>query len=265
MRDKNNIVWSSTATHDFWLYEATDAEVVFEYKEYHDPDAIASDYQPDIDFARKELYNEYSADEDYEMLGELKLAGDSEVIEMYCDYFGAEAVTVDDMRSYLAYGDADYDADYEDLEMNIAPEIAQQCYNDYLWVIGNYERWDGGHIAFAFYDNAKKGVISICYPGYDSHSKLLDDDGNIVFTESTHDTPMGGTYMTLYSIKDENVWDAAEEYLNNDYIVTDNDGKEWHIPEYWGYEADILEISEDADALSALIDMGYLTPVRALF
>ena len=228
MRDKDNIVWSSTANTDFWLYDATDEDVIDQYSEYYDDDVILMD-------------------------------GESANI----DTVSADEMDVDEMRSVLADDNYLEELDYEELEQYIAPAVAGQCYNNYLWFIGNYQRWSGGHEALGFYDNAEDGLISVCYPNYDSHSELLNDDGSLVFTEYTHDTPMGGTYMTLYSIKDADTWNAAEDWLNTEYTELDTEGNERHIPEYWGYEADISDVAEDFDVVRELIERGYLTPVSA--
>lgn len=192
-------------------------------------------------------------------------APDEEIIDAYNETsWGSndEEITVDEMREYFA-SDYDYDPDYEDMEWNVAPSIASHCYADCLWLIGNYQRWNGGHQALAYYSDAEDGIISVCYPDYDSTSMLIDVDGDLAFTEYTHDTPTGGTMMYLYSFKDQAAWDAAEEYINTEYTEKDSDGNDRHIPEYWGYEASIDDLAEDYDAVKDWIDHGWLTPIKA--
>ena len=263
MRDKDKVVWSSDGTSDFWLYEATESEVAGEYSLLDSDDYIIKDYQPHIDDARNELLNMYIEDGDSESAVEILNASDDKVVDLYCDYFGAEAIDLDDARSRLSYKDDAWDPDYEDLEDSIAPAVAEQCYHNYLWMIGNYQRWNGGREALGFFTDAEQGLISTCYPNYDSTAELINDDGNLAFTEYTHDTPMGGTLMTLYSFKDKASFDAAEEYINTEYTETDYEGNQRHIPEYWGYEASIDDLAEDFNAVSAWIDNGWLTPVSA--
>ena len=140
------------------------------------------------------------------------------------------------------YCSSDYDADYEDLKYDIAPAVAKQCYGGHLWFIGNYQRWDGGREAMGYYDDAEKGLVDVCYPNYDSHSWLVNEDGAVVFGESNHDAPMGGTSMTLYSFKDRQAYDAADNEEDGDGV-------------YYG--------NEDFASVKHWIEQGWLTPVDA--
>ena len=130
-----------------------------------------------------------------------------------------------------------------DLEESIIPAIENQCYNDMIWFIGNYQRWDGGHHALGFFDDVEKGIKKVCYPNYDSTAVLYDDDGELCFTEYSHDTPMGGTSMTLYSFKDAAAFDRANE-----------DGEDYDL---------VYDYAEDFDMVEKWIDEGLLTPVSS--
>ena len=148
----------------------------------------------------------------------------------------------DRLRSRLL-PDWDYDPDYEDLEEYIIPEIEKQCYNGMIWFIGNYQRWDGGRHALGFFDDVEKGLQKVCYPNYDSTAVLYDDDGDLCFTEYSHDAPMGGTAMTLYSFKNAAAFDRANE-----------DGEDYDL---------VYDYAEDFDMVEKWIDEGLLTPIDA--
>ena len=256
MRDLDKIVWSSTANHDYYFYKATDDEIRADYEEVFGEDFVLPS---EIDKLRQDIVDGYLDDGDLDSALEWKSVDDDEVL----DYYGYEVKDIDDMRSELANDEMSEVIDYDNLVESIAPEIERQCHNNVFWMVGNYQRWNGGHSAYAFFDDVEKGLVKVCYPNYDSTADLINDNGNLVFTEYTHDAPMGGTYMTLYSFKDADAWNAAEDWLNTEYTELDYEGNERHIPEYWGYEADISDVAEDADVLSAFIERGYLTPVSA--
>lgn len=136
----------------------------------------------------------------------------------------------------------DLDSDHEDLVESVIPEIEKQCYGNMIWVVGNYQRWDGGHSAVGYYDDVEKGIEDICYPNYDARTVLYEDEnGNVCFTEYSHDTPMGGTAMTLYSFKDRDAFDKA-----------DSDDEEGAV--YYD--------SEDPETVHGWIEKGYLTPIK---
>ena len=174
-------------------------------------------------------------------------ATDDEIIEQAQDYgYDLEDGDVDALRSKLA--DIESDTDYDDLKYNIAPEIDKQCPYSYLWLVGNYQRWDGGHSAIGFYTDASKGIISVCYPNYDSTSELYyNDEGNLSFTESSHDAPMGGTEMVLYRLRDEQAVDEIEN-LKDEY-------GDWYSITYSG---------DDPDAIYRWVEKGLLVPIKSL-
>lgn len=174
-------------------------------------------------------------------------ATDDEIIERAQEYgYDLEDDDIDALRSKLA--DVESTTDYEDLEYGIVPEIEKQCPYSYLWLVGNYQRWDGGHSAVGFYTDAAKGIISVCYPNYDSTSTLYyNDEGNLSFTESSHDAPMGGTEMVLYRLRDDQAIDEIEN-LKDEY-------GDWYSITYAG---------DDPDAVYRWIEEGLLVPIKSL-
>ena len=155
-----------------------------------------------------------------------------------------DKLTDDELADTIAQYFADPDFDYEDLREGVIPEIEKQCYNDMIWFVGKYQRWDGGRDAVGYFDHVAKGITDVCYPNYDSHSELYtDENGNLWFTEYTHDAPTGGTAMQLFSFKDRNAFDRAD---------TDNeDGADG-----------VYYDSEDPKTVHSWIEKGYLTPIK---
>lgn len=175
-------------------------------------------------------------------------------IEEYTDETTGE-IDIESIRNQIV--DSDYDADYEDLKMNVAPAIAKECPSDYLWVVGDYQRWDGARAALKCYTDAEQGVMDLCYPEYDSISELFyDSDGNLSWTEYTHDAPMGGTHMTFYRFKDQNTFDEFDrgEYEDPNDIA------------YYGkyYYGEVDYACEDPDVVRAWIEQGILVPIKSL-
>ncbi len=179
--------------------------------------------------------------------------GDIEEVKEYLEN-NREYMNIDDEEElsdseirdlvYDDYVSSDINYDYEDLVETVIPEIAKQCYGDMIWFVGNYQRWDGGHDAIGYFDDVENGIKSVCYPNYDSTAVLSrDENGNVVFSESSHDAPMGGTSMTLYSFKDKQSYDAADE--------DNEDGAEG-----------IYYDSEDPKTVHMWIEKGYLTPIK---
>lgn len=230
-KEQSSTLWSSTQDLD-WIYDATDDEII----------------------------NIYAFD-----FWEIPLkSGDVVTITDETDVatIPPEDVDIDAMRRDIARS-WDGETEFEYLTSTIIPEIEKQCAGNMIWAIGNYQRWDGGRRALGFYSDVEDGIKSLCYPEYDSSSALINDGGNLVFTESSHDAPMGGTAMTLYSFKDIASINAAEDYINEEYTEIDSEGIAHKIPEYWGYEASVDDLAEDFDAVDEWIQRGWLTPIDA--
>lgn len=138
------------------------------------------------------------------------------------------------------------DMDIEQLEEWIIPMIKKQCYNDCFWLVGNYQRWDGGTKAIGFMEEIAEGLLSVCYPSYDSHSWLYEEDGDILFSETNHDAPTGGTSMKLYSFKTPEDWNKAEEYL----------------PDYGVDDYTLYDDATDFELVEKWIEKGLLTPIK---
>lgn len=178
-----------------------------------------------------------------EMIEEIKANGwDEEEIN------GEPILNADDeeLREYLM--PQDLDLDYEDYKQSIEPMIEKQCYEDILVLSGKAANWRG---AFEACKVIKVGDFGeYLFPNYDAHTVIYcTDNDDLYYTESNHDTPMGGTAMYLYSFKDEDAYNKAEvEY--GKYFEDD--------------EPDMYYFAEWADytLIGTLIDMGILTPVK---
>lgn len=230
-RGQSTTIWRSTRDLDFWLDVATDEDIVDAYVANRNEVILKS--------------------------GETVSADEVDVA----------AIPFEDMDIDLMLRDitSNWDGEMEllDLTNAVIPEIEKQCADNMIWAIGNYQRWDGGHRALGFYSDVEDGIRSLCYPDYDSSSALINDGGNLVFTESSHDAPVGGTAMTLYSFKDNASINAAEDYINEEYTEIDSEGVAHKIPEYWGYEASVDDLAEDFEAVDEWIRHGWLTPIDA--
>ena len=166
-RGQSTTIWSSTQDLDFWLYDATNGEIVDAY-----------------------------VDNMYEVI--LKSGETVSADEVDVTAIPFEDMDIDRMLREIT-SNWDGEMELEDLTDVVIPEIEKQCAGNMIWAIGNYQRWDGGYHALGFYSDVEDGIRSLCYPNYDSSSALINDGGNLVFTESSHDAPVGGTAMTLYS------------------------------------------------------------------
>lgn len=230
-REQPTTIWSSTRDLYFWLDVATTEDIVDTYVENMNEVMLKS--------------------------GETVSADEVDVAAIPFEDMDIDSMLQDIM--------SDWDGEMElvDLTNSVIPEIEEQCAGNMIWAIGNYQRWDGGYHALGFYSDVEDGIRSLCYPDYDSSSALINDGGNLVFTESSHDAPMGGTSMTLYSFKDNASINAAEDYINEEYTEIDSKGVAHKIPEYWGYEASVEDFAEDFEAVDEWIRRGWLTPIDA--
>ena len=230
-REQSTTIWSSTQDLDFWWDDATTEDIVYTYVENMNEVILKS--------------------------GETVSADEMDVAEI-----PFEDMDVDSMLQDITSG-WDGEMELEALTNVVIPEIEKQCAGNMIWAIGNYQRWDGGYHALGFYSDVEDGIKKLCYPSYDSSSALINDRGNLVFTESSHDAPMGGTAMTLYSFKDNASINAAEDYINEEHTEIDSEGVAHKIPEYWGYEASVDDFAEDSVVVNEWIRRGWLTPIDA--
>ena len=156
-----------------------------------------------------------------------------------------EDVTEDDIREY--YLPSDIDLDYEDFIENIMPMVEKQCndYNETLVLFGSAANWQGSREACAII--RAEDFKDYIYPDYDAHTKIYSDNGALFYTQSSHDTPMGGTALYLYSFKSDDDYEKASHLC---------DTEDWE-----GDFADDAEYKEVGEA----IKQGFLTPVRNTF
>ena len=231
-RGKSTTIWSSTQDLDFWWGD---------------------------DVTIEDIVDTYVANRDEVILRSGETVS---VDEMDADSIPFKDMDINRMLQDIT-SDWDGEMELEDLTNTVIPEIEKQCAGNMIWAIGNYQRWDGGYHALEFYSDVEDGIRGLCYPDYDSSSALINDEGNLVFTESSHDAPMGGTAMTLYSFKDNASINAAEDYMNEEYTEIDSEGVAHKIPEYWGYEASVDDFAEDFEVVDEWIRRGWLTPIDA--
>lgn len=158
-----------------------------------------------------------------------------------------QSFDIEDLRNEIANDEwISFDSDREDLMQNIVPEIEKQCPNG-LWLTGDYQRWDGSHGAVAHYGDVEEGVEKLCYPNYDARTELVrDTDGRVYFTEYSHDAPMGGTAMYLYTLTDV---DKSLEIADEIYPEDD-------------WEHELYEVDSDSKWIKACIDAGVMVPVK---
>lgn len=199
-----------------------------------------SDYKIWSNHGQEEYYENMSREE---MIKEIKASGwDEEEIN------GKPILSADDedLREYLV--PQDVDLDYEDYENSILPMIENQCYGDYLVLMGKAANWRGrGEASKAIKTSELKDYF---FPNYDAIIQLYcDNQDNLYYTEANHDTPMGGTEMYLYSFKDETSYNNAEKLLQE--LYEDESWDMYYFCDWLGYE--------DAQKL---IEHGFLTPVK---
>ena len=174
--------------------------------------------------------------------------------EMYGDDYDFNGKSFDDateeeLYEFLSGSDDIYDLVVEDYEESIEPMISKQCEDDILVLFGQAANWRGSRKACEVIsvDNLKSYLM----PNYDAHIVLMkDNNNNLYYTESNHDTPMGGTDMYLYSFKDQKAVEDAKAKLEEIY----NDGEEVNMY----YFADMVDYSD----LEKLIGANILTNVK---
>ena len=157
----------------------------------------------------------------------------------------------DEMRDYFVHDDFNGEADYEDFKYSILPAIDKQCYDDVLVLFGDYARWDGSRGIVKVLPKVEK-LEDYFYPNYDATIKLFQDETGLYYTESNHDTPMGGTKIYLYSLKNIDDVEKLDKWCaeNGDFD-----------PEY-DYSVDILKDHLGYTDIKDIIDKGILTPIK---
>ena len=188
--------------------------------------------------AQREYYYDLSTEE---LRNEVINMGGEEDFEFEYD-IPVEEAEDDDLLDFLMPDDIDLD--YEDFTENIMPMIENQCEGDVLVLFGSAANWQGSREACAVIKPEE--FEHYIYPRYEAISRIYSDNGNLYYTQSSHDTPMGGTEMYLYSFKSYDDYDKAEEMFAEDDGIFG--------PEDWDYK-DVGNLIKD----------GLLTPVRNSF
>ena len=158
-----------------------------------------------------------------------------------------EKATDEELREYITpdYGDM-YNGALEDLEEAIIPEIEKQCEGDFLVLFGEAANWASrGQAAKVM---KVDDLESLLFPDYDAVSKIIVNDGNLGFSQATHDVPTGFT-MYLYSFKDDNSFMKAEELLKK--YFNDEEFDMYYFEDYADYKS-----------IEKLVDENLLTPVK---
>ena len=151
----------------------------------------------------------------------------------------------EELRDYLVPYDIDLDA--EDYVESIEPMIEKQCTNDILVLCGKAANWEGSREACKAMN--VEDLRDFVMPSYEAHIVLYcDEHDNLFYTESNHDTPVGGTEMYLYSFWDETDYNNAETTLKK---LFGEDFDMYYFCDYVGYKE-----------VSTLIEKGLLKPVK---
>lgn len=136
----------------------------------------------------------------------------------------------DEIEEFQAENGADYsDDEIIDILQDMYAEQAEEDLNQFienvenisaeniLYVSGTYARWDGGHNAFDVYTDIDKGIRKLVFPDYDSEALFVaNKNGDVYFTEYSHDTPVGGSAMYLYTFRTQADADAAYNWLTQE-------------------------------------------------
>lgn len=157
----------------------------------------------------------------------------------------------DEIRNYLLDDAYEGEFEYEDFKYNLLPAIDNQCFGDVLVLFGDAANWRGTYAATKVLHKASD-LEKYIYPNYDATTQISEDDTGVYYTQSTHDTPTGGTKMYLYSLKSETDLEELDKWCAE---------SEWFDPEY-DYSVDFLENNTDYKDIRDLIDKGILTPIK---
>lgn len=196
--------------------------------------------------AQQDYY--FGMDKD-ELINEIESMDEVEDFLRIRGYDDIEEADEDELRSFLL--PSDIDLDYEDFTESVMPMIKEQCANDVLVLWGKAANWRGAYDAGAVIDvDEFKNYI---YPDYDAISEIRSDNGNLYYIQYSHDTPMGGDTMYLYSFKSDELYDNACRICDE----KDEDGDIAWLGEFKD-DAGYAEIAK-------AIELGYLTPVTNRF
>jgi hypothetical protein len=157
-----------------------------------------------------------------------------------------EEATEEDFLEFLRPENLDEYA-YEDFMESILPEIKKQCAGDYLVLCGEAANWHSrGHAAkITTIDEADK----LLYDGYEKTVVIGVDNGNLFYTEYSHDVPTGFT-LGLYSFKSDEDIQKAEAFLK-EYLEDEEFDMYYFTSDYIG-----------CDGVDKLIEQGLLTPIK---
>ena len=158
-----------------------------------------------------------------------------------------EEASDEELRAYVTPDFEDYDGGaYEDFIEAILPEIEKQCVGDFLVFYGEAANWHSRGLAAKVINIDE--LESIVFPNYDATTSINVDNGNLFFSESSHDVPTGFS-MGLYSFKSDNDFMNAEKELKK--IFDDEDFDMYYFKDYVGF-----------NEVKTLIESNLLTPVK---
>lgn len=176
-----------------------------------------------------------------------------ELKQLYIEDYGDEEIngvpveeaTEEDFLNFFRPEEVDYA--YEDFMESVLPEIKKQCAGDYLVFCGEAANWHSrGHAAkITTIDEVDK----LIYSNYEKTAVISVDNGNLFYTEYSHDVPTGFT-LGLYSFKSDEDIQKAEAYLK-EYLEDDEFDMYYFTSEYIG-----------CDGVDKLIEHGILTPIK---
>ena len=157
-----------------------------------------------------------------------------------------EDASDEELRAYVTPDFEDYNGAYEDFIEAILPEIEKQCVGDFLVFYGEAANWHSRGEAAKVINIDE--LESIVFPNYDATTSINVDNGNLIFSESSHDVPTGFS-MGLYSFKSDDDFMKAEEELKK--IFDDEDFDMYYFKDYVGF-----------NEVKTLIESNLLTPVK---
>lgn len=176
-----------------------------------------------------------------------------ELKQLYIEDYGDEEIngvpveeaTEEDFLDFFRPEDRDYA--YEDFMESVLPEIEKQCAGGYLVFCGEAANWHSrGHAAkITTIDDVEK----LLYDGYEKTVVISVDNGNLFYTEYSHDVPTGFT-LGLYSFKSDEDIQKAEAFLK-EYLEDEEFDMYYFTSEYIG-----------CDGVDKLIEQGLLTPIK---
>ena len=224
--EDDNVIWKSDAQYEYWSDKATKDEILDQLE--------ANDFYGVKDELLDEDVVESAFDECYEEMLENGLeAGDfdtEEKADLLVEYGMREwddLIDIEKGRDFIIDDDwiSGGEGDFEDLQNMFDSEYGEFTdYSNYdtIYVVGDYQRWDGGHRVSAVFENGLADAVKrVCYPGYDNTATLYkDENGNLTFTESSHDAPMGGTSLNFYCLTDDNAeFDSVDEAIESGVLI----------------------------------------------